>query len=125
LRHESANTQFRFVVRSDSKWVLTNHSGDADGTIIAEGDLSNLDLSEGGSNLIKLILRGDRGFVFINGIYITEMDVSIRMNAGAILIGTGFYSGDEIVTIQPVMRTSRSGQSLKVKHAAFIRAGTE
>jgi serine/threonine-protein kinase len=94
LRHAEKNTHFRFVIKSEKSWVLVNNSGDPDGVIIAQGDLPALDVSENGSNLVKLIFHGDRGWFFLNGEMITELDLSARMNPGAIFIATGIFQGD-------------------------------
>jgi hypothetical protein len=96
LRHETKNVQFRFVILSDKTWVLLNNSGDPDGTLIAEGELPGLDVSEKGSNLVRLIFQGKRGLFFLNDAFIAEFDLSSRMNSGGIYIATGVYQDDEI-----------------------------
>ncbi len=96
LRHETKNVQFRFVILSDKTWVLLNNSGDPDGTVIAEGELPGLDVSEKGSNLVRLIFQGERGLFFLNDALIAEFDLSSRMNSGGIYIATGVYQDDEI-----------------------------
>jgi serine/threonine-protein kinase len=96
LRHAEKNTHFRFVIKSEKSWALVNNTGDPAGVIIAQGELPSLDVSENGSNLIKLIFQGDRGWLFLNGELITELDLSARMNPGAIFIATGIFQGDGI-----------------------------
>jgi hypothetical protein len=59
--------------------------------IIAQGELPSLDVSENGSNLIKLIFQGERGWFFLNSELITELDLSARMNPGAVFIATGIF----------------------------------
>jgi hypothetical protein len=94
LRHAEKNTHFRFVIKSEKHWALVNNTGDPDGVIIAQGELPSLDVSENGSNLVKLIFQGGRGWFFLNGEMITELDLSARMNPGAIFIATGIFQGD-------------------------------
>ncbi len=94
LRHAEKNTHFRFVIKSDKSWELVNNTGDPDGVIITQGELPSLDVSENGSNLVKLVFQGDRGWFFINGEMISELDLSARMNPGAIFIATGIFQGD-------------------------------
>jgi hypothetical protein len=84
------------VILSDKTWVLLNNSGDPDGTVIAEGELPGLDVSEKGSNLVRLIFQGERGLFFLNDALIAEFDLSSRMNSGGIYIATGVYQDDEI-----------------------------
>ena len=94
LRHAEKNTHFRFVIKSEKSWALVNNTGDPDGVIIAQGELPSLDVSENGSNLVKLVFQGDRGWFYLNGEMITELDLSARMNPGAIFIATGIFQGD-------------------------------
>ena len=94
LRHAEKNTHFRFVIKSEKTWALVNNSGDPDGVIIDQGDLPSLDVSENGSNLIKLVFKGETGWFYLNGELISELDLSARMNPGAIFIATGIFQGD-------------------------------
>ncbi len=96
LRHEAKDTQFRFVVLSTKQWVLLNNTGTSSGEVIDKGNLPDLDVSAQGSNLVRLIFTGDRGFFFLNGRFISEINLSSRQNAGSILATTGVYEGDEV-----------------------------
>jgi hypothetical protein len=96
FRHETKNVQFRFVVRSNKTWVLFNNSGDPNGATIAEGDLSNLNVDEKGTNLIRLVAQGEQGWFYLNNALISELDLSARMNAGGIYIASGIFQGDSI-----------------------------
>lgn len=95
LRHESKDTQYRFVIRSDKLWVLLNNTGTSDGQEIAQGALPDLDVSASGSNLVRLVFEGAHGMFFLNGQFISDLDLSARQNAGDILVTTGVYEGDE------------------------------
>jgi serine/threonine protein kinase len=96
LRHETKNTQFRFVIKSNKTWSLTNHNNDPDGQVIASGELPGLNVDENGQNLIKLVFQGGRGLFYLEGTLISELDLSMRTNPGSIYIVTGVYQGDEI-----------------------------
>ena len=96
LRHAEKNTHFRFVIKSEKSWALVNNTGDPDGVIIAQGELPSLDVSENGSNLVKLVFKGDRGWFYLNGGMVTELDLSARVNPGAIFIATGIFQGNGI-----------------------------
>ncbi len=96
LRHAEKNTHFRFVIKSEKTWALVNNTGDPDGVIIDQGDLPSLDVSETGSNLVKLVFQGETGWFYLNGEMISELDLSARMNPGAIFIATGIFQGDGI-----------------------------
>jgi serine/threonine protein kinase len=96
FRHETKNVQFRFVVRSNKTWVLFNNSGDPNGATIAEGNLTNLNVDEKGTNLIRLVAQGERGWFYLNNALISELDLSARMSAGAVYIASGIFQGDSI-----------------------------
>lgn len=94
LRHEAKNTHFRFVLRSDKTWSLINHVDDPNGAKLAQGELPSMDVNESGSNLIKLIFQGEDGWFFFNGEQIAKLDLSARMNSGAIYIATGMFQAN-------------------------------
>jgi serine/threonine protein kinase len=91
VRHETKNVQFRFVVGSDKSWILLNNTGEPDGETIAQGELSTLNLEADGSNLLKLIFQANKGWFYLNDELISELDLSDRMNSGAIYIATGIF----------------------------------
>ncbi len=94
LRHAEKNTHLRFVITSDKIWKLLNNNGEPDGMVIVQGELPSLDVSENGSNLVKLIFKGNTGWFFLNGERISELDLSARLNPGTIFIATGIFQGD-------------------------------
>lgn len=96
LRHEAKNTQYRFAVRSTKDWVLINNNGDPDGVFIAEGDLPQLKVGQGDSNLIRLIFQGNRGWFYLNSELVSELDLSARMNSGSIFIATGIFDSGRL-----------------------------
>ena len=93
LRHAEKNTHYRFVIKSEKSWTLVNNTGDPDGVIITQGELPSLDVSENGSNLVKLVFQGDRGWFYLNGELITELDLSARMNPGGDLYRYRYFPG--------------------------------
>jgi len=94
LRHAEKNTHFRFVINSDKTWKLFNNTGDPNGVVLVQGALPALDVSENGSNLVKLILKGETGWFFLNGELVSELDLAVRMNPGDIFIATGIFQGN-------------------------------
>jgi hypothetical protein len=96
FRYAGDNDQYRFAIRSDKVWILLNNTGDADGTMIASGDLPDLKVGESDSNHVRLICQGDHGYFYLNGMFISDLDLSARQNSGDIYIATGIYSGREI-----------------------------
>ena len=50
-------------------WIACSRTGDSDADVLAKGSVGNLDTSTGGSNLIKVIAVGERGYLFINELF--------------------------------------------------------
>lgn len=96
FRDQYGNDQYRLIVTSEKHWSLRNHTGSSSGSLINEGDLSNLDTTIDGSNTIWLYSQGDQGFLYLNGEFVSGLDLSARTNSGDISVGTGFFSDNEI-----------------------------
>jgi serine/threonine protein kinase len=95
FRSVGINNQYRLVIKSDKTWKLLNNTGNVDGSQINYGDIPNLDDSERGSNFIRLICQDGRGLLYVNGAYVSELNLSVRQVSGDILIATGIFFGDE------------------------------
>ncbi|MEW5939761.1 MAG: serine/threonine-protein kinase [Chloroflexota bacterium] len=96
FRHEGTNKQFRLAIRSTKQWALLNNTGTPNGQVINDGTFSGLSTSAGGTNTVRLICFGTQGFLYINNVLVSELDLSSRLNSGDITIATGIYSGDEV-----------------------------
>jgi hypothetical protein len=81
---------FVFVVTSSKSWTLLQ-----DG-VVAQGTLPNLDVSATGSNVLKVVAKGARGELFVNGQLIANVDLSSNMTAGYSAIGSGLYIGNRV-----------------------------
>jgi len=95
LRSTGGNDQFRLVIESNQQWSFFNRDDD-DTDWISAGELSNLNIDAGGSNWVKVICVGDIGYFYINNVYITTLDLSLRDLSGDVLIATGLMNGNEI-----------------------------
>jgi hypothetical protein len=96
FRHQGANNQFRLLVFSDGTWALLNNRGEPDWTVIHKGNARGLNTNSGQSNVLRVVCDGARGTFSINGQAVAELDLSSRMNSGAIFIITGHYQDDEV-----------------------------
>jgi serine/threonine protein kinase len=96
FRDTGGNDQYRLVIFSDGSWVLNNNTGDANGERIQEGYIDNLRVNETEYNHIRLAAISAFGYLFVNGQFIAELDLSARLDAGAIKISTGIFNGDEV-----------------------------
>jgi hypothetical protein len=95
FRGEGGNDQYRIIIESDTEWVLMLNTGSADGRVIHEGTIPDLNVQENGSNLIRLIAQEDQGWLYVNDVFIAELDLSSRYS-GSVSVVTGFYAGSEI-----------------------------
>ena len=83
-------------VRSDRRWY--HWIDDAAGSptrSLASGDSSSLLVADGAQNNLRVVTAGTRGWLFINGEYAATLDLGDLMNAGAVRVVTGLFSGDQ------------------------------
>jgi hypothetical protein len=90
-------TQYRLILDSDGRWTLNLHGSGFD---IENRDTTDLlDLSQGGSNTLKLFVAGDTGYLYLNGGYLSTLDLDmLGMGAASaythnVLICTGIKRG--------------------------------
>lgn len=89
----TSSAQYRLILDSDGQWALyLRREGSRN---IQEGTLTHFNIGENEDNRLRLIVRGTRGAFFINGQFITELDLSGHHDKGELSIGTGFYEGNE------------------------------
>ncbi|MCB8925813.1 MAG: serine/threonine protein kinase [Ardenticatenaceae bacterium] len=96
FRQSDVDSEMRLVVRSDGLWTLNDRTPGTD-NFVQEGDVARqLNLDANGSNSFEMIAAGDVGFFFLNGEFISQLDLSAHTSSGDIALGTGFYGSDEI-----------------------------
>jgi serine/threonine-protein kinase len=96
FRDTGVSDSFRLIIFSNSAWYLNNYVASSAGVKIQSGTLSGLNTGSGEQNLITLITNGNKGYFLVNNIFVSDLDLSSRNEAGVISLGTGFYSDDEI-----------------------------
>lgn len=87
---------YRLVILSDKTWELHKKLTDQDGVVIAQGRLPDLDDTENGTNLVRLVAKDNAGHFFLNGQYVAELNFTEISDAGTIWIASGVYQGDEV-----------------------------
>jgi|GEM_PF-3570926 len=92
FRHIGGNDQYRFYFYPKSGyWEFENWLGSSDDIIeISSGNSSRISGRAGAINQVQLIANGNTGYVFINNVYITKLDLSARESKGDIWIATQF-----------------------------------
>ena len=85
------------VVNSGGSWNLfRQQDGSPEGVDIADGWLRDFDTSAGGSNTLQLLAFGEWGLLFVNGDFVSMLDLSGVTGAGDIAAITGVYEGSEV-----------------------------
>jgi hypothetical protein len=92
---DNAEGQYRVAVTSSGFWNF-NYRVDGEAVISTSGELDNLDISSDGSNVLRLVVNGEKAFFAVNDVEATVLDVSANMSLGTISIGTGLFTGNEI-----------------------------
>jgi hypothetical protein len=95
FRFASWDMFYVLIVRSDSRWVLIRREGSSD-LKVAEGLVSGLRTGEGEWNQLQLMAVGDAGYVYINGVFVAELDLSDLHAGGELFAGVGISPGTEV-----------------------------
>ena len=97
LRHKPYGSQdptFHLVVTSDRRWALTARA-DATFEHIGGGTLK-LNTDAGGWNHLRVVAIGERGWLFVNGEFVSTLDLSAVSSLGDVAVITGQFIGDEV-----------------------------
>ena len=86
IKNAGGNSQYLLVINSDGHWEWYHRLGGARalGRFIEKSE--DIDLSPGGKNLLQVIMIADRGWVYINGNFQGEMDLSVETGGDGITI---------------------------------------
>ena len=100
-------------------------------------DSAAIDVDPGGSNHVRVIAIGDRGWLIINGEFAGELDLGAHRYAGRPSVMTGFFRGDSIegrttsfegFTVSSIRRLHGPSDGSLVKQEGLIseaRAGVD
>ena len=95
------NSRFNFlhsvIIDSRGAWYHFLRTGDVDTTQRLAGEFSShIDTRPGGSNHIRIIALGDEGWLFINGAFVIELDLSGLTARGGVDAVTNLFTGDGV-----------------------------
>ena len=83
------------AVTSDRRWSLI--AGDEPPReVIGSGTLKTFDIGAGGRNHLRVVAIKERGWLFVNGDFVSSLDLSAVSRAGYIAVITGAFTGDEV-----------------------------
>ena len=92
----ASSSSLHIVVTSRGYWVLSIRRGARDNDkVIGEGRLKAFDTSAGGRNTLLVATFGDQGMLFVNGDFLSLLDLSSLADAGDVAVMTGVYTGSE------------------------------
>ncbi len=95
LRDRDTGPAIHVVVTSDRRWSLVT-GDEPPREVIGGGTLRNLDTGAGGRNHLRVVAIKERGWLFVNGEFVSSLDLSAVTGAGDIAVITGAYEGDEV-----------------------------
>jgi hypothetical protein len=79
----------RLLLRSTGRWELGCLAAR-----IGAGVLRTLDISRQGSNLVEMVVSENVALLYVNGAYVTSLDVSSHNAQGRVFIQAGEANGD-------------------------------
>ena len=82
--------EYRVVISSNGRWATFIGPDNQQ-----RGGTALLDMTSGGKNHVRVVAIGKRGWLIINGRFVSSLDLSGIMQAGDIAVATGMYSGSE------------------------------
>ena len=93
-RSGSAPAPVFIVFATNSEWYVFAGTGNGR-NLVQEGEVEGFNTQAGGSNRIQLAAIGGRGWLFCNGQFVAELDLSSTDQAGDVGVMTGFFAGNE------------------------------
>lgn len=94
LRDREYGSFLQFVVSSDRRWDV-KAGADPPYDVLESGTLSSLETGVEGQNHLMVVAIGERGWFFVNGDFIADVDLSDVTHSGDVAVITGAYVGDE------------------------------
>ena len=96
FRHAAVNQFHAVTVGSNGLWEYFVRE-DGNTPTHRESGRATLHLGQGGTNRLLVIAVGDTALLNVNGDLVAEIDISRGSDSGDISVGTGFYTGNEIL----------------------------
>ena len=100
IRRSGRESNARFItvaVTSRGRWGVSWRQGSSsENQDIADGTLRKFDTSTGGRNTLWLAALGGRGLLFVNGEFISMLDLSDVTGVGDVAVITGAFTDNEV-----------------------------
>ena len=97
LRDLNPTTFYAVVLSSDGYWdhILRSESKGRDGVLMTYGSTS-VNLANGASNTMKVILHGSRGLLYVNGVFMGELDTKDILGTGNVYLIGAYYEDSKL-----------------------------
>lgn len=97
LRIAYGGPRLQFLLTSEREWIVNSRAGQLEPLEkIAGGTLPDLDVDAGGRNHLMVVAVGGRGWVFVNGEFVSAVDLGNVTDGGSIAIATGLRVGRQV-----------------------------
>ena len=97
LRGSVSGSFIQVVVTSDRRWYLGwRETSDAENQRLGGGTLTTFNTSSGGRNHLRVVAIEERGWLFVNGDFVSTLDLSDVTGAGDVAVMTGAFTGNEV-----------------------------
>ncbi len=97
LRDQPAGPFISLAVTSDRRWALSWRDWPTGESVqVGGGTIPSFDTNAGGKNHLRIVAIESRGWLFVNGEFVSSLDLSAVTRAGAVAIFSGSFTGNEI-----------------------------
>ena len=97
FRREHTGPAIHFMVTSDQRWYLAwRETRNADNQRVGGGTIPTFDTGAGGRNHLRVVAIKERGWLFVNGEFVSSLDLAAVTRAGDIAVITGAFTGNEV-----------------------------
>ena len=96
-RYDSTGQQIQVVITSDRRWYLGwRERSDAENQRLGGGTIQNFNTGAGGRNHLRVVAIEGRGWLFVNGDFVSALDLSDVTGSGDVAVITGAFTGNEV-----------------------------
>jgi eukaryotic-like serine/threonine-protein kinase len=93
FRQTGPDDAYQLIVRSDGGWRLIDRT-DTQTRLMAWGSVPNLRVAATDANTVEVLAEGGYGQLWVNDVFVAELNLTARTKPGDVSIATGFYAGD-------------------------------
>ena len=95
--NDSTGAFIQVIATSDRRWHLAwRERPSADNQRVGGGTIPTFDTSAGGRNHLRVVAINERGWLFVNGEFVSALDLSDVTGAGDVAVITGAFTGNEV-----------------------------